>query len=120
MEKLALTWNGKKAKGLRISVKDGRCNLSGLENKALQLYQAHGNKAETASYVLDFIAETLWQMTMDVKQAHPGLPVVYGGGVMSCSIIKKRLDGENVYFAEPQFSSDNAAGIALLTYKRYC
>jgi len=120
MEKLALAGGGKKTKGLRISVKNGKCNLSGLENKALQLYRESGNKSETAAYVLDFVAETLAQMTADVRRAYPDLPVIYGGGVMSCSIIKKRLAGDGVYFAEPRFSSDNAAGIALLTYRKYC
>ena len=120
MEKLALVRNGKKAKGLRVSVKNGQCNLSGLENKALQLYRESGDQSATAAYVLDFVAETLARMTADARQTYPDLPVIYGGGVMSCSIIKKRLAGDGVYFAEPQFSSDNAAGIALLTYQKYC
>ena len=119
MERLALTLGNKKAKGIHVSVKDGKCNLSGLENKAIQLYEQTGSREETARFVLDFIAETLARITADVRTAHPELPVVYSGGVMSCSLIQKRLAGENTYFAEPQFSADNAAGIALLARRRH-
>lgn len=120
MEALALLRGGKKTKGIHVSVKDGQCNLSGLENKALQLYHESGDRSATAAYVIDFVTETLLKMTADARRAYPGLPVIYGGGVMSCSIIKNRLAGDDVYFAAPQFSSDNAAGIALLTYHKYC
>jgi N6-L-threonylcarbamoyladenine synthase len=43
------------------------------------------------------------------------MPILYVGGVMSNTIIKNKLkNGVNAYFAEPEFSSDNASGIALL------
>jgi tRNA A37 threonylcarbamoyltransferase TsaD len=38
---------------------------------------------------------------------------------MSCSILKEMLAGEDCYFAEPQFSSDNAAGIAHLARRAF-
>lgn len=47
------------------------------------------------------------------------LPLVFAGGVMSNSIIRRRFTEEfGAYFAEPAFSADNAAGTAYLTYLR--
>ena len=114
MERLALSEGIKRAKGLRVCVKDGSCNLSGLENRAIKLFSETGNKEETARFVLDFIAETLAKITENVKAKYPSLPIVYSGGVMSCSLIQGRLKNSGAYFAVPEFSSDNAAGIALL------
>ena len=119
MERLALTLDGKRSKGIRISVKDGMCNLSGLENMAKKRFTESGDKAQTAKFVLDFISETLARITEDVCLTHCGLPIVYSGGVMSCSLIRKRLEAEGRYFAEPQFSADNAAGISLLARRLY-
>ena len=45
------------------------------------------------------------------------LPVVYAGGVMSNKLIRPILTKGarwRVYFSEPAFSADNAAGIAIL------
>lgn len=118
MERLALAVGGKKSPGIKVSVKDGKCNLSGLENKAIKLFEETGDKGKTAKFVLEFISETLARITENVRNTYSSLPVVYSGGVMSCSIIQKRLTGERAYFAEPQFSADNAAGISLLAKRR--
>lgn len=107
--------------GISVSVKDCNCNLSGLENKAQKLYLETGDKARVSKYVFEFVAKTLLKMTENLYLRYPDITVLYAGGVMSNSLIKDRLSKRfsNVYFAEPQFSSDNAAGIALLTKKTY-
>jgi N6-L-threonylcarbamoyladenine synthase len=46
-------------------------------------------------------------------ERYPGLPVLCSGGVASNRLLRQRMEG--VLFAEPQFSTDNAMGIALLT-----
>lgn len=119
MERLALRCTEGDLPKMRPCVKDGRCNLSGLENKAIRLFSETGNKEKTARFVLNYIAETLALITEQIRGRYPSLPVIYGGGVMSCSILQKRLAGCDVYFAEPAFSSDNAAGVALLARRRF-
>lgn len=112
--------NTRKLPKPRICVRDGRCNLSGLQNLAERLLGESGDRAAVAAYVLSFIGETLREMTAQLDRMHPGLPVVYAGGVMSNrylqSVLSKRTD---TYFAEPSFSADNAAGTALLCRQRY-
>lgn len=119
LEKLAEK-NDKKIPRSRISVKDGYCNLSGLENMATKLLQESGDATLVAAFTQQFIAETLMAMTNELDARIPSLPIVYAGGVMSNRYLQSRLGKrENTYFAEPQFSADNAAGIALLCQKQF-
>ena len=119
LEKLAQK-NEKKIPKSRISVKDGYCNLSGLENMATKLWQESGDAALVAAFTQQFIADTLIAMTKELDARIPSLSIVYAGGVMSNRYLQSRLsERENTYFAEPQFSADNAAGIALLCRKQH-
>lgn len=97
-------------------LKDGFCCLSGVENKCQALIK-NGEKAENiALYVLNFIYETIKLMAEYLLEKHGDLPIVFAGGVMSNSIIREKLSKDfNCYFAEPDFSCDNAVGIAILT-----
>ncbi|MBQ8342437.1 MAG: peptidase M22 [Clostridia bacterium] len=120
LEKLAAT-NTQKIPKPRISVKEGICNLSGLENLALELYRKTEDKALVAAYVLSFLTETLAKMSTWLREQNGSLPILFAGGVMSNRIIAEGLCqrlGNDVYFAEPAFSADNAAGIALLCRAR--
>ena len=119
LEKLAQK-NTQKVPKSRISVKDGYCNLSGLENMATKLWQESGDATLVAAFTLQFISDTLVAMTKELDARVPSLPIVYAGGVMSNRYLQSRLsERENTYFAEPQFSADNAAGIALLCRKQF-
>lgn len=111
---------GTKIPPVSISVHDGICNLSGLENKAAKLYAETGDTGAVSAFVLDFVGKTLEKMTSDIISRVGEIPVLYAGGVMSNSIIKRRLGKRNnTFFAEPQFSADNASGTALLCRRRY-
>ena len=115
MEELALANNEKLPKA-KLCVKGGQCNLSGVENKAAQMLADGKSHEYVAAYVLDFIGRTLIELTrgaLDTKD----MPVLYAGGVMSNSIIKAMIakEGFDARFSEPKFSSDNAAGCALLS-----
>ena len=119
LEKLA-QMNTKKVPKSRISVKDGYCNLSGLENMAKKLWEESGDASLVAAFTQQFIADTLIAMTDALDARIPSLPIVYAGGVMSNRYLQSRLGKrQNTFFAEPQFSADNAAGIALLCQKQF-
>ena len=112
--------NEKKIPKSRISVKDGYCNLSGLENMATKLWNESGDAALVAAFTLQFIGDTLVAMTNELDARISSLPIVYAGGVMSNRYLQSRLGKrDNTYFAEPQFSADNAAGISLLCRKQF-
>ncbi len=118
LEALAAT-NTKKLPAPRVSVKDGCCNLSGLQNQAQKLWKETSDRAYVSAYVLSFVGRTLFEMTAQLDAVYGHMPVVYAGGVMSNRYLQKLLGArEDTYFAEPQFSADNAAGIALLCKKQ--
>lgn len=119
LELLAAQSSGKIPKP-RISVKGSVCNLSGLENLALKLYNMTGNKELTAAYTLDFVAATLSQMTENILAQYGRMPVLYAGGVMSNCRIRERLERKfHAYFGAPAFSADNAAGTSLLCRNQF-
>ena len=104
----------------RISVKDGICNLSGLQNLAEKLWRESNDSALVSAYVFEFIGETLREMTAQLDEKYPDLPIVYAGGVMSNRRLQAKLAARaNTFFAAPTFSADNAAGISLLCRKRF-
>lgn len=113
MDRSALSYSGKVRKD-QLSVKGTWCNLSGLENKAAALYEEIKDVAAVSAYTLSFIARTLEKLTQNAFEEHGRMPVLYAGGVMSSDYIKKTLSKYGM-FADAQYSSDNAAGVALLT-----
>ena len=103
----------------KIKLIDGNCSLSGLENKCLKMIQGGNTKEDVAKFLLMYIADTVTAMTQFAIDKYGELPVVYAGGVMSNRIIKDIiLSRYDAFFAEPEFSCDNAAGIAYLTSLR--
>jgi len=102
----------------RPAVKGLYCNLSGLENKAQELYEKERNIGICAAFVLRSVEKTLLTLTQHLLLDYPGIPIVYAGGVMSCSYIRKALSPYGS-FAHPVYSSDNAAGTALMALQKY-
>ena len=104
----------------KISVKGLTCNLSGLENLSAKLYRECDDKARVSAYCFDFVADTLCALTENLRAEYDNIPIIYAGGVMSNKRIGSRLAKfENTYFSAPEFSSDNAAGVALLCRKKH-
>ena len=103
-----------------VTVRDIRCSLSGAENIALKIYRDTADKNATAAFVFDFIEKTLAKMTEQAIEKYGKAPVIYAGGVMSNRIMRDGLSRKfEAYFSEPEFSADNAAGIALLCRREY-
>ena len=100
----------------KASVKGTQCSLSGLENQCNQLLAAGKSPAYVCRYCLLCVAETAYKMVIAALEDHPGLPVVFAGGVMSSGVIQKELAARlpGAHFVPGRFSSDNAIGIALL------
>ena len=93
------------------------CCLSGLENQCKALIEKGTSKEDVARFCIELIYETVAGMTRALQKEYGNLPLLYAGGVMSNSILQKKLH-ENFggYFAPPRFSSDNAAGVAYLAF----
>lgn len=94
------------------------CSLSGVENQCQSLLTKGETAPRIARFCIDFIGASIEGMTERILNEYGNLPVLYAGGVMSNTIIRKRLERRfGGLFADPSFSTDNAAGVALLCQK---
>ncbi len=103
-----------------VSVKEGFFSMSGLENKVMKFLADGEEKADVARFIFSSIGSALKKSAQNLREIYGNLPVLFAGGVMSNTLIRTVLsEMDNVYFASPALSSDNACGIALLTGKKY-
>lgn len=95
-------------------IRETDCSLSGLENKCSKMKNDGEPYEDIALFCLTYVYETVRAMTKASLEKYGSMPVVYAGGVMSDRIIRQKLENEfDAYFAEPEFSCDNAAGLAV-------
>jgi N6-L-threonylcarbamoyladenine synthase len=104
---------------INIKLKDGNCCLSGVENKCKKMLSDGENKEDICRYCIDYIMTALIKMAEYAKKEYGELPMIFSGGVMSSKVISGCLTERlHASFAKPEFSSDNAAGIAVLAALR--
>ncbi|HBK25477.1 MAG TPA: DNA-binding protein [Clostridiales bacterium] len=99
----------------RVKCRNSEFSLSGVQNKVQQFHAACADPAETAAYALRCVAGAVYQATVQALEAYPGLSVVFSGGVASNSMLRELTAPLHPVFAQPQFSTDNAMGVAVLT-----
>ena len=92
-------------------------SLSGVQNKVQQFYEKYGDPTETAAYALRCVASAVYKATENALKIYSGLPVVFSGGVASNSMLRSVLAPLCPVFAQPQYSTDNAMGVAVLTHR---
>ena len=92
-------------------------SLSGVQNKVQQYHEKNQDPAETAAFALRCVAGAVCQATKNAMKEYPGLRVVFSGGVASNSMLRKETAALDPIFSEPQFSTDNAMGVAVLAHR---
>lgn len=93
------------------------CSLSGVENKAHQMLDKGENPQDIAKFVLTYISQSVLAMLEGVINIYGNLPIIFSGGVSSNTLLRKTINEKfDAYFAEPEFSLDNAAGTAIYAY----
>ncbi len=114
LEQLAKT--SKKEYQINPSMKGLDCSLSGVENKCKQMFEVGEAKEDIALFALKYVEASLAAMAEALRVTYPELHIVFSGGVMSNGIIREDfLKKFPCSFAEPKYSADNAAGVAVLT-----
>ena len=113
LDPLACAYNGKiKA---RASMKGTDCSLSGVENKCRALMERGAGQEEIAATCMAYVISSVDGMLQALLQEHGEMPVLFSGGVASNSQLRAQMTKKyGAIFAEPRFSADNAAGIAVL------
>lgn len=118
LERLAL--ESECAYSPRVTFRGRDCCLSGMENRAASLLEGGEEPRNIARWTLDYLARVILTMTERCLELHPGLPLIYAGGVMSNSLIRDAVRARyGCGFAEPAYSADNAAGIAVLCARQH-
>lgn len=92
-------------------------SLSGVQNKVAHFFEKEKSKEETAAYVLRCVCNAVSTATKNALKEYPGLRVVFSGGVASNSMLRRWMAPLNPVFSEPQFSTDNAMGVAVLAHR---
>lgn len=112
-----LARKSEKSYKIKPTIIDGNCSLSGVENKCRKMLEDGEEKEDIARFCIDYISASLEKMTDILLEKYGELPLLYAGGVMSNSIIREKFQNKyGAYFAAPEFSSDNAAGVAIMSY----
>lgn len=123
LEKLAL--QGKSQALLPVSMADGdlNCHLSGVETQVQRwLAQEKMSHEDVAREVYDLLARTLTRMVIAASNKTGIHQVLMAGGVASSSLfrmlvtdrIRRRDPSMHVCFGKPEYSGDNAVGVALI------
>ena len=101
----------------KVKCQDFAFSLSGVQNKVQQFHEKHGVPAETAAYALRCVCKAVYLATEQAMKAYPGCRVVFSGGVASNAMLREQLKPLNPIFSQPQFSTDNAMGVAVLAHR---
>lgn len=101
----------------RVKCSQSSFSLSGVQNKVQQFHAQHNNPQETAGFALRCIVNAVLTATTQALQDYPGYEVVFSGGVASNSLLRTVMAPLNPVFAQPQYSTDNAMGVAVLAHR---
>ncbi len=101
----------------RVKCTEMEFSLSGVQNKVEQFYQKEQDPAETAAYALRCVCYAVRKATENALKAYPGLEVVFSGGVASNAMLREMMVDLNPVFCPPQYSTDNAMGVAVLAHR---
>ena len=129
LEKLAMAYDGAIESLLPVSMEKGdlTCHLSGVETRAQQWIKAGQMSPEKiAAEVFDVLSRTVARLLTAACTASGTRRALVVGGVASSTLLRellrKRLGKQRkpieVYFGEPKYSADNAAGVAAIGMKR--
>ena len=61
--------------------------------------------------------ERSYNAALHAMKAYPGLRVVFSGGVASNSMLRQLTAPLKPVFSQPQYSTDNAMGVAVLAHR---
>ena len=113
-----LSRQAQKREYYKVKVDGLTFSLSGMENKVRQMVQRGEEPAEIAWFAQETVCRVVQACTKAAMEEYPGLPVLCSGGVASNGRLKELLRQNcGALFAQPQFSTDNAMGTAVLTWR---
>ena len=101
----------------KVKCPDMEFSLSGVQNKVQQYFAGGAGHADTASYALRCVIHAVYTATEHALSHYPDLEVVFSGGVASNSLLRERMAALKPVFSKPEYSTDNAMGVAVLAQR---
>ena len=130
LEKLAMSYDGPVESLLPVSMeKDGlTCHLSGVETRAQQwIKEGKMSHEQIAAEIFDVLARTVARLLTGACQKAGAKKALVVGGIASSTLLREQLKRRlakqrvkiDVMFGQPQYSADNAAGVAAIGMKKF-
>ncbi len=117
----ALCSQAQACKPFKVRLEGLYFSLSGMENKVKAMVEAGEPSERTARFALDTVTDVVVRATKAALEQYPGLPVLCSGGVASNSRLRQAMEQScGALFAAPEYSTDNAMGVAILTHRALC
>ncbi len=112
----ALASNADKKLSFTAKMNGLEFSFSGLENKVKDLIATGESPENIAAFAVNSIAKTVLKATKAAFAEYGNLPLLCSGGVARNSTMRRMFAqaAPQTHFAKPEFSSDNAAGVAIL------
>lgn len=104
----------------RVKLNGLTFSLSGMENQVKALAEERAAPAAIARFAIDAVTDVVRRATLEAQKQYPGLPVLCSGGVASNTRLRQVLtENCGAIFARPEYSTDNAMGTAILTWRAW-
>lgn len=122
LEELALQGENKNRVPVSFEPDGLRCHLSGAEAQLMRMIDAGEAKGNAAAEVYGVLCRTVLRLVQAAAEAADTKDVLIAGGVASSRLLRdmlnerneKRRTGLRLFFGRPEFSGDNAVGVALI------
>ena len=102
-----------------VKVQEMTFSLSGMENQVSARIDAGESAPNICRFVLGSVIHAVEKATEQALSAYPGLPVLYAGGVAGNRLLRARaMAAHKAHFALPEYSADNAMGVAIFAWRR--
>ena len=98
---------------VKVPLKDLECSLSGVENKCRQMLEKGEPYEDIARFCLTYVCAAVKGLTQAFYEKYGSMKIIYAGGVMSNMFIRGELENKDRFFCAPEFSKDNACGVAV-------
>lgn len=126
VDEMAMNYSGQKLV-LPISADLSACSFSGCEAAAIREFQNSCDNGKLSEAVMSAITRTIAKMAGGAAYYSGVSDLLMAGGVSSSKYLRDNLQlnlekkgiNLNLHFALPEFSADNAVGVALLCRKKH-
>lgn len=127
LEALARQGESKNAVPVSMEKSGLRCHLSGAEAQLMRMIAAGETKENVAAEVYSVLCRTVLRLLSGARDETGVSDMLLAGGVASSALLREMLLQRNrqrrlglqLHFGRPEFSGDNAVGVALIGLEKY-